>query len=229
MRVLVAEDQALLREGLSRLLGECGVDVVATAGTLDDALRRARGHKPDAVLSDLRMPPDHQEEGLKIAAALADSEPPCGVLIFSQYAEPEIAGNLLERRTTGVGYLLKDRIGDISTLVDALRRVVAGGTVVDPALVAPLVSRRADEPLHDLSPREREILSLMAEGHSNRAIGERLHLSPKTVESHVRSIFLKLDLPPSESDSRRVRAVLAWLRRQPNPSSPASRPGRSQG
>jgi DNA-binding NarL/FixJ family response regulator len=217
MRVLVAEDQALLREGLTRLLTESGIEVVATTETLEDTLRRARGNHPDVVLSDLKMPPEHEEEGLKIAEALAAMDPPCGVLILSQYAEPEVASDLLGRRTGGVGYLLKDRIGQVSMLIEALHRVADGGTVVDPALVAPLISRRgANDPVEQLSQRERETLALMAEGHSNRAICDHLHLSPKTVESHVRSIFLKLNLPPSDSESRRVRAVLTWLRRPPD-------------
>ncbi len=220
MRVLIAEDQALLRKGLERLLGESGIDVVATAQTLEETLRKARAHRPDVVLSDLKMPPDHKDEGVCIAEALAGQDPPCGVLILSQYAEPEVASDLLARCGTGVGYLLKDRIGEVSVLVNALRRIGAGGTVVDPALIAPLVTRRAPhDPLDELSKREREILSLMAAGHSNHAICEQLFLSAKTVESHVRSIFLKLGLPPSENDSRRVRAVLAWLRRQPQPRS----------
>jgi DNA-binding NarL/FixJ family response regulator len=213
MRVLIAEDEGLLRQGLARLLTEVGIDVVATTETLEDTLRRARGHHPDVVLSDLKMPPDHRDEGLQIAEALATTDPPSGVLILSQYAEPEIANELLERRAAGVGYLLKNRVGQLSILTDALERVAAGGTVIDPELIAPLVSRRRHhDPLDELSDREREILAHMAEGHSNRAISEKLHLSPKTVESHVRSIFLKLDLPPSDNDSRRVRAVLTWLR-----------------
>jgi DNA-binding NarL/FixJ family response regulator len=167
------------------------------------------------VLSDLKMPPHHREEGLKIAEELGGADPPCGVLIFSHYVEPEIASDLLARCSAGVGYLLKHRITDVSMLVDALERVIAGGVVVDPALVAPLVSSRTSDPLNALSERERQVLELMAEGYSNRAIGARLYLGAKTVESHVRSIFLKLDLPPSDSDSRRVRAVLTWLRGHP--------------
>jgi DNA-binding NarL/FixJ family response regulator len=160
------------------------------------------------------MPPKYEDEGVRVAEALAEHDPPIAVLILSQHAESAMAASLLEQRTSGTGYLLKDRVADAAVLRDALERVAAGGTVVDPALVKPLVDRGRSAPLDELSPREREILALMAEGRSNPAICKQLFLSPKTIESHIRSIFLKLDLPPSGDDSRRVLAVLTWLRSQ---------------
>lgn len=213
MRVVIAEDEVLLREGLVRLLGDAGVAVAAAVGTPDDALRAVAEHRPDVLLVDVRMPPTQTDEGLKVAQLVGERHPGMAVLVLSHFVEPRLTVQLLEQRPGGTGYLLKDRVGQVATLVEAIFRVAAGGVVVDPAVVSRLVeSGRASQSVAELSTREREILGLMAEGLSNGAICERLVLSPKTTESHVRTIFQKLDLPPARDDSRRVLAVLKYLR-----------------
>jgi DNA-binding NarL/FixJ family response regulator len=213
MQVVVADDSLLFREGLVRLLAEKDFEVVGQVDNGNDLVRRAGGLRPDLAIVDIRMPPTQTDEGLRAAAELGDRHPEIGVVVLSQYIEPSYAMRLLEEGTAGRGYILKDRVGDLDAFAEALRRVGAGGSVVDPEVVASLVGkRRADGPIGQLTEREREILSLMAEGRSNHGIGERLVLSPRTVESHVRTIFQKLDLPPADDDHRRVLAVLAYLR-----------------
>lgn len=213
MRVLVAEDELLLREGLVRLLGEAGFDVVAQVGDADDAVRRSMALEPDVVLLDIRMPPTHTDEGLRVAEHLHERIPGTAVLLLSHHVEAAYAVRLLERRSSGIGYLLKDRVTDLATFAEAVRRVGGGGTVVDPKVVKRLMDRRrVDDPLAALTDRERDLLALMAEGRSNAAIAKALYLSPKTVETHVRSIFAKLGLAPDEGDNRRVLAVISYLR-----------------
>jgi DNA-binding NarL/FixJ family response regulator len=214
MRVAVADDALLFRDGLVRVLRAHGFDVVAETNNAADLIRRVGGLRPDVVLVDLRMPPSHTDEGLQAAESIRRSHPDVGVVVLSQYVESAYAMRLLESGSSGRGYLLKDRIGDLTEFADAVRRVGAGGSAVDPAVIAALVSQpeQTAGPLDDLTPREREILGLMAEGRSNAGICERLVLSPRTVESHVRTIFHKLELPPAEDDHRRVLAVLTYLR-----------------
>jgi DNA-binding NarL/FixJ family response regulator len=213
VRVLVAEDELLLREGLVRLLGEAGFEVVAQVGDAEDAVRRSLALKPDVVLLDIRMPPTHSDEGLRVAEHLHERLPGTAVLLLSHHVEAAYAVRLLERRSTGIGYLLKDRVTDLETFAEAVRRVGAGGTVVDPKVVKRLMDRpRVDDPVAGLTDRERDLLALMAEGRSNAAIARAMYLSPKTVETHVRSIFGKLGLAPDEGDNRRVLAVIRFLR-----------------
>lgn len=213
MRLIVAEDSALFREGLVRLLTDAGFEVVATAEEPLDLIRKVMAHRPDAAVVDIRMPPDHDDEGIRAAEELGRRAPEVGVLVLSQYSEASWAVRLLRDGTRGRGYLLKERVRDVEELASALRRVAAGGSVVDRAVVAPLLNGSGQRSrLDDLSPREREILGLMAEGRSNRAITDRLVLSERTVESHVASIFRKLDLSLAVDDHRRVMAVLAYLR-----------------
>lgn len=213
MRVLVAEDELLLREGLVRLLEEAGFEVVAQVGDAEDAVRRTLALKPDVVLLDIRMPPTHSDEGLRVAEHLHERRPATAVLLLSHHVEAAYAVRLLERRSSGIGYLLKDRVTDLGTFAEAVRRVGEGGAVVDPKVVKGLMERpRVDDPVADLSERERDLLALMAEGRSNSAIARRMYLSPKTVETHVRSIFTKLGLAPDEGDNRRVLAVIKFLR-----------------
>ena len=213
MRVLVAEDEVLLREGLVRLLEESGFDVVAQVGHAEDAVRRSLALKPDVVLLDIRMPPTHSDEGLRVAEHLHERLPGTAVLLLSHHVESAYAVRLLERRSTGIGYLLKDRVTDLDAFSEAVRRVGAGGAVVDPKVVKRLMDRkRVDDPLAEFSGRERDLLALMAEGRSNAAIARTMHLSPKTVETHVRSIFGKLGLAQGEDDNRRVLAVISFLR-----------------
>src|SRR5829696_673868 len=213
MRVVVAEDSVLLREGVVRLLQEAGMDVVGQAGDAEDLLRKVRAHKPDVALVDIRMPPTQTDEGLRAAQQIRERWPDTGVLVLSQYVEPAYAMELLGENAEGVGYLLKDRVSDVDEFAAAVRRVAEGGSALDPAVVSQLVGRRRrDDPLEDLSPREREVLELMAEGRSNQAISERMFITPRAVEKHVTSIFQKLRLPASSEDHRRVLAVLAYLR-----------------
>jgi DNA-binding NarL/FixJ family response regulator len=213
MRVVIADDAVLFREGLARVLEGAGIEVAAQAGDAERLLALVRADPPDAVVVDIRMPPTHTCEGLDAARRIRAEHPPVGVLVLSQYVEPHHAIQLLENGAGGVGYLLKDRVADVGEVVEAVRRVAGGGSVIDPEVVAQLVGRRrAVDPVRQLSEREREVLALMAEGRSNQAIGEQLFLSPKTVEGHVRSIFTRLDLSVSPDDHRRVLAVLAFLR-----------------
>ena len=213
MRVVVAEDWVLLREGMARLLEEAGMEVVAAAGDAEDLLRKVGAHRPDVALVDVRMPPTHTDEGLRAAHQIRELHPGIGVLVVSQYVEEGYALDLFRDRAEGVGYLLKHRVADVGRFVDAVRRVADGGSVLDPEVVAVMVGRqRRDDPLDVLSAREREVLGLMAEGKSNRAIGTTLVVSQHTVEKHVTSIFHKLDLPSAPDDHRRVLAVLSYLR-----------------
>ena len=213
LRVVIAEDSVLLREGLARLLEESGFEVAGQAGDAEDLLRKVGAHKPDVAVVDVRMPPSHTDEGLRAARRIRAEHPSCGVLVLSQYVEEGYALDLLSETTEGTGYLLKDRVADLDTLADAVRRVANGGSALDPEVVAMLLGRRRrEDPLAVLTPREREVLGLMAEGRSNAAIAEALVVTERAVEKHVTSIFTKLDLPPAVEDHRRVLAVLAYLR-----------------
>jgi DNA-binding NarL/FixJ family response regulator len=214
MRIVIAEDAAVLRDGLVQLLTDRGFEIVAAVADAD-ALRRAVAaaeEPPDVAVVDIRMPPTHTDEGLRAAIDLRREHPEMAVLVFSQYIETRYATELLATRSDGVGYLLKDRVARVSEFVDALTRVAAGGTALDPEVVTQLLgaSRRADR-LAVLTPREREVLALMAEGRSNTAIATTLVVSPRAVEKHIANIFTKLDLPPSDTDHRRVLAVLRYL------------------
>ena len=212
-RVVLADDSVLLREGVARLLEEAGFEVVAQSGTAEDLLRHVAMHKPDVAVIDIRMPPTHTDEGLRAAREIRDRYPGVGVLLLSQYVEPGYAMALLETSAEGVGYLLKDRVSDLEQFGTAVRRVADGGSALDPAVVSELVGRkRRDDPVDQLTAREREVLELMAEGRSNQAIAERLFVTLRAVEKHVTSIFTKLGLPASTDDHRRVLAVLAYLR-----------------
>jgi DNA-binding NarL/FixJ family response regulator len=212
VRVIVAEDSVLLREGVVRLLEEAGFEVVGQAGDGEELMRKARAHKPDVAIVDIRMPPTHTDEGLRAARAIRDEMPDTGVLVLSQYIEEEYALELLADDAAGVGYLLKDRVSDLARFADAIRRVAEGGSALDPEVVSQMLGRRrADDPLAELTPREREVLGVMAEGRSNQAIAEALVISERAVEKHVTSIFAKLNLPPAAEDHRRVLAVLAFL------------------
>jgi DNA-binding NarL/FixJ family response regulator len=213
MRVVLAEDSVLLREGVARLLEEAGFEVVGQAGTAEELLLKVRSYSPEVAIVDIRMPPTHTDEGLRAAREIREKYPETGVLVLSQYIEPEYALDLLSESAEGVGYLLKDRISDIAEFAGAVRRVAEGGSALDPAVVGLLVGRsRKDDPLSSLTPREREVLELMAEGRSNQAISERLFITERAVEKHVTSIFGKLRLPADAADHRRVLAVLAYLR-----------------
>jgi DNA-binding NarL/FixJ family response regulator len=213
MRVVIAEDSVLLREGLDRLLSENGLEVVETCQTADDLLLKVRSYSPDVAIVDIRLPPTHSDEGLRAALEIRAEHPGVGVLVLSQYVELGLALKLLADSAEGTGYLLKDRISNVKDFVDAVRRVGAGGSAVDPIIVSTLLSkRRADDPLTDLTPREHEVLELMAEGRSNAGIAESLVITTRAVEKYVSSIFGKLGLPSSGSESRRVLAVLLYLR-----------------
>jgi serine/threonine-protein kinase len=212
VRVVIAEDMALLREGLTRLLADAGFDVVGGAADLPGLLELVNTTAPDAALIDIKMPPTHTDEGLQAAAIIRQRHPGTAVLLLSSYLESRYASSLLEQHPASSGYLLKERVYDSAVLGDALRRVHAGDCVIDPAIVSQLLARsRVRGPLDDLTEREREILALMAEGHSNHSICDRLVISPRTVESHVRSVFMKLGIAESPDSSRRVLAVLAFL------------------
>jgi len=213
VRVVLADDSVLLREGVARLLDDAGFDVVAQSGNADDLLRHVAMHKPDVAVVDIRMPPTQTDEGLRAAKEIRENHSDTGVLVLSQYVEPGYAMDLLSESAESVGYLLKDRVADIDEFAAAVRRVAEGGSALDPAVVSQLVGRhRRDDPLAELSPREREVLELMAEGRSNQAIAERLFVTLRAVEKHVTSIFVKLRLTATAEDHRRVLAVLALLR-----------------
>jgi len=213
MRVAIADDAVLFREGLARLLEASGMDIVGQAGDAAQLLEVVEEQRPDIVITDIRMPPTHTTEGLAAAAEIRVRYPAVAVLLLSQYVETAHAIRLLERGASRIGYLLKDRVSDVKEFVDAVRRVATGGSAIDPEVVSELlVRRRRHDLVGGLSDREREVLNLMAEGRSNAAIGTALHMSEKTVEGHVRSIFSKLDLEPAPDDHRRVLAVLVYLR-----------------
>ena len=213
MRVVIAEDSVLLREGAARLLTDAGIEVVGQAGDAEDLLRKVRAHRPDVAIVDIRMPPTNTDEGLVAAETLRAELPEIGVLVLSQYVEESYAQRLMSGGTEGVGYLLKDRVSDIDRFVDGVRRVAEGGSVLDPEVVSQMLGRRRpDGPLETLTPREREVLGLMAEGQTNRAIAERLDVTERAVERHVTAIFEKLGLSAGDGGHRRVLAVLAYLR-----------------
>jgi DNA-binding NarL/FixJ family response regulator len=213
VRVVIAEDSVLLREGVARILAEAGFEVVGQAGTADELMLKVRSYSPDVAIVDIRMPPTHTDEGLRAAQEIREKHPGIGVLVLSQYVEPAYAMELLAESAEGVGYLLKDRVSDVGEFADAVRRVGDGGSALDPTIVSQLVGRRrGDDPLGQLTAREREVLGLMAEGRSNQGIAERLVVTERAVEKHVTSIFGKLRLPAAPADHRRVLAVLAYLR-----------------
>ncbi len=213
MRVVVADDSVLLREGVVRLLEEKGFDVVAQAGDAEDLIRKVNAHKPDVAVVDIRMPPTNTDDGLRAALEIRASHPQTGVLVLSQYVEEGYALDLVGDSAGGVGYLLKDRVADVDRFVESVMRVAEGGSALDPEVVAQLVGRaRRDDPLAELTPREREVMELMAEGRSNNAIATQMTVTERAVEKHVTSIFGKLGLPPAPEDHRRVLAVLAFLR-----------------
>jgi DNA-binding NarL/FixJ family response regulator len=213
VRAVIADDNLLVRAGISALLRDAGVEVAGEASSADELLREVDEHVPDVAIVDIRMPPTHTDEGLRAAKEIRERFPDTGVLVLSQYVEPAYAMELLSESAEGVGYLLKDRVSDVDEFAAAVRRVGEGGSALDPTVVSQLVGRRRrEDPLEDLSPREREVLELMAEGRSNQAISERLFITPRAVEKHVTSIFQKLRLPASAEDHRRVLAVLTYLR-----------------
>ncbi|MGW1615300.1 response regulator [Streptomyces sp. NPDC002285] len=211
MRVVIAEDNALLREGLVLLLTSAGHEVVAAATTGPEILPALRQHRPDAAVLDVRMPPDFRDEGLRAALTARKELPGLPVLVLSQYVEESYAAELLAGGASGLGYLLKDRVGRVDEFLDALERVAAGGTALDPEVVTELLTRRRDSPLDSLTPRERQVLSLMAEGQDNTTIAEALVVTERAVHKHIGNVFLKLGLPQSDSGHRRVLAVLTYL------------------
>jgi DNA-binding NarL/FixJ family response regulator len=213
VRIVVAEDSVLLREGIVRLLEDAGFEVVGQAGDAEDLVRKVSAHKPDVAVVDIRMPPTSTDDGLRAALEIRRRLPGTGVLVLSQYVEEGYALELVGGSAEGTGYLLKDRVADVEGFVDAVRRVAGGGSALDPEVVATLLGRRRrDDPLTELTEREREVLALMAEGRSNQAIAENLVVTERAVEKHVTSIFSKLDLAPAPEDHRRVLAVLTFLR-----------------
>lgn len=215
LRVILAEDSVLLREGLIRLLSDAGFTVLDACGDAESFLRSVSSQQPDLVVVDVRMPPTFTDEGVRAALVIREQFPQIAVLVLSQYVEEHYATELVAGRSRGVGYLLKDRVADVGDFLEALRRVAAGGTALDPEVVSQLLSRaRRRDPLERLTPRETEVLQLMAEGRSNTAIAAALVVTEGAVEKHVSSIFAKLDLPPTEHDHRRVLAVLRWMERE---------------
>jgi DNA-binding NarL/FixJ family response regulator len=212
VRVVIAEDSVLLREGLTKLLPEGGFEVAAAVPDAEQLLRAVGQHRPDLAVVDVRMPPTHTDEGIRAALVIRRQHPEVAVVVLSQYVEERYATDLLSVGTSGVGYLLKDRVAHVPEFLDALRRVAAGGTALDPEVVAQLLVRRRSDPLDRLTPRELQVLRLMAEGRSNNGIVDALNVSPSAVEKYVSNIFAKLDLPPSNADHRRVLAVLKFLR-----------------
>jgi DNA-binding NarL/FixJ family response regulator/class 3 adenylate cyclase len=213
LRVVLADDSVLLREGIARLLEDAGFAIVGRSGDGNDLLLKVRSYAPDVAIVDIRMPPTHTDEGLRAAAEIREKHPGTGVLVLSQYLESGYALELLSESAEGVGYLLKDRVADIDEFCAAVRRVAEGGSALDPEVVSRLVGRRRrDDPIAELTPREREVLELMAEGRSNQAISERMFVTMRAVEKHVTSIFVKLRLPAASEDHRRVLAVLAFLK-----------------
>jgi DNA-binding NarL/FixJ family response regulator len=212
LRVVIAEDQLLLREGIARLLGEAGFDVVAQSPDAEDLVRKVAAHRPDVAVIDIQMPPTNTDDGLRAAIQIRATQPEVGVLVLSQFVEAAYALDLIGDDAAGVGYLLKDRVADLATFTEAVRRVAGGGSVLDPDVVAQMLGRhRRNDPLADLSAREREVLALMAEGRTNRAIGDELVVTAHAVEKHVTNIFVKLKLTPTAEDHRRVLAVLAFI------------------
>jgi DNA-binding NarL/FixJ family response regulator len=212
VRVVVAEDSVLLREGVVRVLESGGFEVVGQAGDAEDLLRKVRAHRPDVAIVDIRMPPTHTDEGLRAAHAIRSELPDVGVLVLSQYVDESYAMDLLAGGAESVGYLLKDRVADIERFLESVRRVADGGSALDPEVVSQMLGRRrAADPLAELTAREREVLGLMAEGRSNQAIAQELVVTDRAVEKHVTSIFAKLDLQATPHDHRRVLAVLAYL------------------
>jgi DNA-binding NarL/FixJ family response regulator len=213
LRVVIGEDDVLLREGIARLLADAGFDVVARAGDAEEFLRRALGHRPDVAVVDVQMPPGRSDDGLRAAVELRRLRPETGVLVLSQYYEERYAVDLIGDRAEGVGYLLKERVGDVDVFIDAVGRVAAGGSALDPEIVARMLGRRGGQgPLAELTPREREVLAAMAEGMSNQGIAKALFVTDAAVEKHVRSIFQKLGLAQTATEHRRVLAVLTYLR-----------------
>ena len=213
LRVVIGEDDVLMREGIVRLLTEAGFDVVAQAGDADDLLRKALSHSPDVTIVDVQMPPGRQDDGLRAALELRSRHPEAGILVLSQFYEETYALDLIGERPDGVGYLLKERVGDVDAFIDAVKRVAAGGSALDPEVVGRMLGRRRPEgPLQSLSPRERDVLGAMAEGKSNQGIADALVVTEAAVEKHVTSIFHKLGLGPTQMAHRRVLAVLTYLR-----------------
>jgi len=214
VRVVIADDNLLIRDGLASLLRDAGVDVVAQTGSADDLLPIIADAKPDVAIIDIRMPPTHTDEGLRAAEEIRSRYPGVGTLILSQHVEVGIATRLLAESPAGVGYLLKDRVTDLEDFTAALQRVAEGGSALDPTVVSQLLrhGRQADDPINSLTPREREVMELVAEGRSNKGIGERLVITERAVQKHVSSIFTKLDLQQSDDDHRRILAVLAYVR-----------------
>ena len=212
MRIVIGDDDVLLREGIARILAEAGFEVAALAGDAEDLLRKALAHHADVTIADVQMPPGRTDDGLRAAIELRRRRPEAGVLVLSQFYEQRFAIDLIGDRAEGVGYLLKERVGDVDAFVDAVNRVAAGGSALDPEIVGRMLGRRRREsPLDRLSPRERDVLAAMAEGKSNQGIADTLHISEAAVEKHVTGIFHKLDLGPTPSEHRRVRAVLLYL------------------
>ena len=211
MRVVIAEDSVLLRAGLTKLLAAAGIEVLAAVGDAEELLGAVLEHQPDVVIADVRMPPTHTDEGIRAALVIRSQWPEVAVLVLSQYVEERYAADLLSANTSSIGYLLKDRVADVGEFLSALRRVAAGGTALDPEVVAQLLLRRRSDPLDRLTPRELEVLRRMAEGRSNAAIAQQLVITDSAVAKHINNIFAKLDLNPGDGDHRRVLAVLRFL------------------